>query len=409
MKSKVSFRIVHDKRKQLKNKEGKFPLSLRVTYNNGIKTDNRKYSLGWYIDEGEYEKATSTSPRGKYREMSVKISHIENRAYDLAEELKDSFSFDRFKNSFFGDNSKSATFYGLFEENIKRLEKEGRLKTAWGYNDALVAMKSYKKAIDYNNLTPEFFKALESFWGADKNTSTIAMYMRAIRVVINIAKTKGYISQENYPFGKGKYIIPEGRNIKKAITLSQIKLIYDYQPISEQESFSRDVFMFSYLCNGMTIKDIAKLKYDNLSGNTLSFMRSKTKRSRPIEIKIYLLPQAKVIIDRWGLPKELNGGYIFGIIGSNLSIKQQENAIRDKNKIVNKYLNRIAENVGIEERITTYTARHSFATVMKRSGKSAEFIGEQLGHGSIETTKKYLASFEEDEVKKAQQNLLNFS
>jgi len=50
--------------------------------------------------------------------------------------------------------------------------------------------------------------------------------------------------------------------------------------------------------------------------------------------------------------------------------------------------------------VTTYTARHSFATVLKRSGASYEFISESLGHRDMKTTNAYLANFEETEKRK---------
>ena len=87
---------------------------------------------------------------------------------------------------------------------------------------------------------------------------------------------------------------------------------------------------------------------------------------------------------------------------------QKQKKVKQATKQCNKYVKRIAKNVGIEGNVSTYTARHSFATVMKRSGASVEFISEQLGHSNTRTTEIYLASFEDDKKKEMSQELTKF-
>lgn len=59
-------------------------------------------------------------------------------------------------------------------------------------------------------------------------------------------------------------------------------------------------------------------------------------------------------------------------------------------------MRKIKTKLGIEKKVTTYVARHTFSTVLKRSGVSTEFIQESLGHTDIRTTENYLDSFEKD-------------
>ena len=76
--------------------------------------------------------------------------------------------------------------------------------------------------------------------------------------------------------------------------------------------------------------------------------------------------------------------------------------------MINKYIGQIAEKIGITHKITSYTARHSFATVLKRSGASIEFISESLGHSNLQTTENYLADFEIEEKRKWAKELTKF-
>jgi len=71
-------------------------------------------------------------------------------------------------------------------------------------------------------------------------------------------------------------------------------------------------------------------------------------------------------------------------------------------------MTKIGKNIGVGN-ISTYTARHSFATVLKRSGSNIAFISESLGHSDIKITENYLANFEDEERQKNALILTDFS
>jgi site-specific recombinase XerD len=86
---------------------------------------------------------------------------------------------------------------------------------------------------------------------------------------------------------------------------------------------------------------------------------------------------------------------------------EEKNVVRSVTKLCNKRLKCIGKAVGIDG-ISTYTARHSFATVLKRSGANIAYISENLGHNDLKTTENYLASFEREEREKNARLLTNF-
>ncbi len=86
--------------------------------------------------------------------------------------------------------------------------------------------------------------------------------------------------------------------------------------------------------------------------------------------------------------------------------QQEYDAIKGITKLINTYIKTIGENIGIPEKITTYVARHSFATVLKRSGASTEFISESLGHSNLAVTENYLDSFDIEEKKKWAESII---
>ncbi|KAA6304503.1 Tyrosine recombinase XerC, partial [termite gut metagenome] len=99
--------------------------------------------------------------------------------------------------------------------------------------------------------------------------------------------------------------------------------------------------------------------------------------------------------------------YIFPYLIGNETPIQQKAVIKDIIRRINKRLKKIGNELGISG-ISTYTARHSFASVLKRSGANIAYISESLGHSDLKTTENYLASFEREEREKNAKLLTNF-
>ena len=146
------------------------------------------------------------------------------------------------------------------------------------------------------------------------------------------------------------------------------------------------------------MKDMALLKWENLQDNILSFERAKTIRTKRViePIRIPIVDDVKLIIEKWGVPKNSQGDYIFPILKQGMSQERQRLAIQQAIKLVNNHMKTITSELKISKKCTTYVSRHSFATILQRSGTSISFISEALGHTSMQTTQNYLAGFEDD-------------
>jgi integrase len=115
----------------------------------------------------------------------------------------------------------------------------------------------------------------------------------------------------------------------------------------------------------------------------------------------------QAIIDKWGNPDKQLDSYIFGFLKGDETAMQISMRIRDVISCCNKYLRKIGKAIGIAG-LSTYTARHSYATVLKRSGTNIAYISESLGHNDLKTTENYLASFEKEERIKNARLLTDF-
>jgi site-specific recombinase XerD len=236
----------------------------------------------------------------------------------------------------------------------------------------------------------------------NKNNSytTIGIYLRCLRKLYNdYLENNNLPNDKTYPFGKNKYQIPKGQNIKKALFKSDIIKIKDYEPETDAESFAKDMFLFSYLCNGINISDILRLKYKNIQNDKIYFIREKTKnttKNNQRYIEILTTEIVNDIIEKWKNKDDKPENFIFRELNNNMTEIEKRKRTQQVTKNINKYLKRIAKKLELNINLTTYVARHSFATILKREGASTEFIGESFGHSSILTTQSYLDSFGDD-------------
>lgn len=411
-KKKVSTSIVLDTRRPLN--DGTYPVKLRLTYQRRQKyyqAINKKGEPYTYT-EAEFAKIRDPKARGSYKDDNRSLVAIEDAALQIIEKLP-VFSFEAFEKKYLIGYSKDDVF-NTFSQLIERLKQEGRAGTASSYNCACKSLKQFtgSNILPFASVTEDFLHSYEK-WMLDSNRSitTVGIYLRALRVVYNDAISSGDAHKDSYPFEKRQYVIPAGRNVKKALSLSEIEKIFNYEPAHEGEEKARDFWVFSYLCNGMNVKDIARLRYEDIVGDEITFVRAKTERTSRQSIKpvvAILTPETKNIIERWGNKPKKRDNYVFPILTKGLSPEEELAKVRYATKFINKYIKRIALAVGIQKDISTNYARHSFSTVLKQSGASMELISESLGHSNLKTTENYLDSFENDLKKQYAKQLTAF-
>ena len=412
--------IYYQKTKSKRTKENLIPVKLEIIHNRVQKyysISNIIKDSNWlFLSEAEIERVTGDSPRGKYRDIAFEFKRITDEAEKVINEIN-TFSFNQFEEKFFHKATAWDNVFVAMVDLIKGLKVEDRFGYASSFESTLRAIKEFHegKGLDFNcrqkvetryedytsgkplnfvDITPTWLKSFE-LWlhKKGKSKSTIGIYVRNIRVLFNIGLKVHQIRAE-YPFTVHKPKSAKGR--KTALTALQISMIANYNTKHPQEQFYRDIFMFSFLGNGMNLSDIARLKYSNIVDGEICFVREKTKGEEADEDKLHV-PITKTmqsIIDRYGKKAVGFDSFIFPILEPDWSEQKNYAEIKQLTKQVNKYVRLIASALGIKENISSYVARHSWATIAKNSGTSTEFISEALGHSSVTVTKRYLKSFE---------------
>src|SRR5450631_1006383 len=402
-------------------KNDKYPVKIRIIW-------QRKfyfYLTGVDLTEDEFKEYHSRKDLKKHYDD---ITYFLKKANKIVRDLGRNFSwkeFDalyynrKFKVTQIDNQSESINIITQIEDYAKKLYEEGFIKTSKGYTTTANHLKGYlKKKNDgllFGGVTPGFLNLLEKhFLGPKMNLSysSVGVHMRNIRTVFNQAIKRKIISPELYPFGKGKYVPPSSKKAKKALPIEVIEKIYNFKSDNPQEEKAKDMWLFAYFANGMNVKDIAFLKYENIKDGTLSFIWEKTKHSTKDniqKIEVFITEDLDRIINKLGKKPRRPTSFIFDILEpKDLSDVQIYRNINQAIKTINKYMKRIAEDLKLDRVPTTNFARHSFSTVLKRAAVSIEMISEQLGHSSIKTTQIYLDSFESGQNREITKFLTSF-
>ena len=300
---------------------------------------------------------------------------------------------------------KARTVGELFNEYIAQLKDEGRLGYALSVQQVCNSLLKYKGHLDiyFSEIDVNWLKAYESWLRCCKLAdNTIGIRFRTLRAVYNLALAEGLVKADCYPFKKYKVSKLHKETAKRAITKEQVKQVIDYD-VSGARFYKRlavDMFAFSYLMGGINFTDMAFLTDKNVEGGRLVYVRQKTK-------KLIMLPLQEKAVEIMNRYRSSQRKFIFPILDEReRTLRQIRNLIYVVVDNVNGFLKEIGKELGVELKISSYVARHSYATVLKRSGVSTSVISESLGHSSERVTQIYLDSFENKQLNDAMKNLL---
>lgn len=284
-------------------------------------------------------------------------------------------------------------FFGYMEKVILRLQKQNRIGTARNYRAALNSFKTFRNGKDVllgevdANLVEDYRSWLKS---GGRAPNSIAFYIRILRAVYNRAADEG-LTQDSKPFRKISIGIEKTR--KRALPWRDIKQIKELD-LSDAPSleFARDIFLFLFLCRGMSFIDAAFLKKTDFRNGIITYRRHKTGQL----LRVRVVKQMQEIIDRYSIGES---PYLLPVIANPGSDerRQYESALRR----INNQLKKIGNRLNLRSSLTTYTSRHSWATIAKQRGIAIATISDALGHDSQLTTEIYLASIETSAIDRA--------
>lgn len=197
------------------------------------------------------------------------------------------------------------------------------------------------------------------------------------------------------------------------MNIDQIKQVFCYPAVPGSSlDKAKDFWIFSYLCNGINMGDIARLRWNDLNAETIVFERQKTKlmkRAAPVKIIALRNDRINSVIEKWSEKNPGNpNGFVFKVIEEYDSAERIRKKIQQFIHVTNDWMKRVGDDLGFDLKLTTYVARHSFATILVRSGAPLALASQTLGHSNIITTQKYFAGFELKAQAEFTKALMNF-
>ncbi len=297
-------------------------------------------------------------------------------------------------------------FYEELIESYGKLGKTGNRRTYKASLNCLKRFTANKLDILFSDIDVAWLNRYEE-WFRQRNCKEtfMSVQFRTLRSAYNKAMAAKATSSKNYPFSEFKVSKFNVKTKKRALMKEDVMKIITTETINPTpiRMLARSFFTFSYLCAGVPFVDFANLKPDNIIKGKLSYVRQKTHG----DINVTICDQAMEIIEKYASYCK-QAKYLFPVFDARIhkTPQQQANRINKVCNQVNKELKVLADELEIDAEITTYVARHSFATILKRSGVNIGIISELMGHADLTTTEIYLDGFDEEQVEQAMSNLL---
>ncbi|WP_400192683.1 site-specific integrase [Hymenobacter sp. B81] len=301
------------------------------------------------------------------------------------------------------------------DELVAAMRLAGQVGNAGVYKDLRSQLSKFIQAelggedLPFERVTVAFCNRWEAVLRASgaKNI-TLSQRFRTLRAVLNKAIANGDAKPEHYPFARtvaerhkfsvGKFDVS---TIKRAVSRDALRRLEALEPVTDRLQRAKDVFLFSFYGGDINFTDLAQLRWRDLAiGEDGSWRLRYERQKTGGKFVLKLVAPAVAILERYRpATGAVPDSYVFPI----LDTEQHRTIVQIKNRLhkvlgqVNKDLKTLAELAGIATPLTTYVARHSFATSL---------ISEAMGHKSEAVTSVYLDSFDADALDAVFERLL---
>lgn len=393
--------------KTLKN--GDHPILLRLT------RDRKQLKLGLgincHLDEWDGKVNRPKRKHPLYHEIKLALDKAEREAEKVILDFENNdrpYTLETIK-ARLGKVQTRETVFGYFDQWVGRLRATDRL----GYADifhatkkSLMAFRS-EKDFSFSEVNHPFLTRWEEYH-VQRGTKLNAffVYLRTFKTLINNARKEEVVADDYDPF-KGISFAKYRRiqTVRRAISKAELQRIKELDlAANPAQTQARRYFLFSFYCRGINFVDMAYLRWKDFRDERIFYTRRKTKEN----FNVNVLAPAQEILGYYRALSTANASpYIFPILSDFHQTEQQrDHRVQKVLRQTNKSLKEIALLADVDTPLTTYVARHSFATVLKQSGVPIAQISEMMGHDSEATTRIYLKGFDNEVLDAASQALL---
>lgn len=292
----------------------------------------------------------------------------------------------------------------LVHSLIEETKSAGRYSTAGVYRSAFNSFSNFtgNEPLTFKKLTPQLLKRYEEHLLLQELcNNTVSTYMRMLHSLFTQACLQSKYPVESIDKLFRHVFTGYMPTAKRAVSPTLIRRLTQLDLKDHPDlCFSRDLFLLSFYLRGMPFVDLVHLRKTDVQNGTIYYYRHKTRH----QLSVYIEPCAAAILQKYA-PKDPSSPYLLPILSAagEKGYRQYRSGLR----LYNIHLGRLSKMLHLDEPLTSYVARHSWATTAKEKGISISVISEGLGHASEKVTHVYLASFKNTTMRQANKMVIS--
>lgn len=250
--------------------------------------------------------------------------------------------------------------------------------------------------------TPERLKEYEDWLaGQQSSPNTISTYMRTLQAVYNRWMSPG-IEGYNPVLFKDVYTKVESRT-KRALTAEQMEQLRntDFSVLTLHQQQVLTYFLLMFMLRGMPFIDLAHLRKSDLRNRRITYRRHKTGKLMVVDVP----PDAMRLLQKYR--DKTDSEYLFPLLHGGLFMEEHHHRYQETLRHFNRELARLMKQLLPGVSVSSYTARHTWATLAYHSGVPVGLISQSLGHSSIRVTMTYLKPFDAEVIDRINRQVIS--
>ncbi len=250
--------------------------------------------------------------------------------------------------------------------------------------------------------TPERLKEYEDWLaGQQSSPNTISTYMRTLQAVYNRWMSPG-IEGYNPVLFKDVYTKVESRT-KRALTAEQMEQLRntDFSVLTLRQQQVLTYFLLMFMLRGMPFIDLAHLRKSDLRNRRITYRRHKTGKLMVVDVP----PDAMRLLQKYR--DKTDSEYLFPLLHGGLFMEEHHHRYQETLRHFNRELARLMKQLLPGVSVSSYTARHTWATLAYHNGVPVGLISQSLGHSSIRVTMTYLKPFDADVIDRINRQVIS--
>jgi len=250
--------------------------------------------------------------------------------------------------------------------------------------------------------TPERLKEYEDWLaGQQSSPNTISTYMRTLQAVYNRWMSPG-IEGYNPVLFKDVYTKVESRT-KRALTAEQMEQLRntDFSVLTLRQQQVLTYFLLMFMLRGMPFIDLAHLRKSDLRNRRITYRRHKTGKLMVVDVP----PDAMRLLQKYR--DKTDSEYLFPLLHGGLFMEERHHRYQETLRHFNRELARLMKQLLPGVSVSSYTARHTWATLAYHNGVPVGLISQSLGHSSIRVTMTYLKPFDAEVIDRINRQVIS--